>query len=106
MTTTDRPPNQPTVAQPVTLCEAFQRTAAVDPAALALHAFGSDQRLTWGQYAEQVRAAASRLAGLGITRGDTVGLMLTNRPEFHVYDAAAMHLGATCYSIYNTSAPD
>ena len=28
--------------------------------------------------------------------------MLTNRPEFHSFDAAAMHLGATPFSIYNT----
>ena len=31
--------------------------------------------------------------------------MLANRPEFLVADSAAMHLGATCFSIYNTSAP-
>ena len=28
--------------------------------------------------------------------------MLTNRPEFHWVDAAAMHIGATPYSVYNT----
>jgi long-chain acyl-CoA synthetase len=32
--------------------------------------------------------------------------MLTNRPEFHFVDAAAMHLGATPFSIYNTYAPE
>ncbi len=32
--------------------------------------------------------------------------MLTNRPEFHVLDTAVMHLGATPFSIYNTSSPD
>ncbi len=35
-------------------------------------------------------------------RGDTVALMLLNRPEFHFADAAVMHLGATPFSIYNT----
>ena len=35
-------------------------------------------------------------------RGDTVALMLFNRPEFHFADAAVMHLGATPFSIYNT----
>ena len=30
--------------------------------------------------------------------------MLTNRPEFHIVDLAAMHLGALPFSIYNTSA--
>ncbi len=32
--------------------------------------------------------------------------MLTNRPEFHLLDCAAMHLGATPFSIYNTSSPE
>jgi long-subunit acyl-CoA synthetase (AMP-forming) len=32
--------------------------------------------------------------------------MLINRPDFHLCDAAAMHLGATCFSVYNTSAPE
>ena len=29
-------------------------------------------------------------------------MMLTNRPEFHFADTAAMHLGATPFSVYNT----
>ncbi len=32
--------------------------------------------------------------------------MLTNRPEFHFADTAAIHLGATPFSIYNTSTPE
>ena len=32
--------------------------------------------------------------------------MLVNRPALHLTDAAAMHLGATCFSIYNTSSPE
>ena len=32
--------------------------------------------------------------------------MLTNRPEFHLIDTAAMHLGATPFSLYNTSSPE
>ena len=35
-----------------------------------------------------------------------MGIMLTNRPEFHWFDAAALHLGATPFSIYNTYAPE
>ena len=49
-----------------------------------------------------MREIAAGLAGLGVGRGDTVALMLTNRPEFHFADAAVMHLGATPFSIYNT----
>ena len=32
--------------------------------------------------------------------------MITNRPEFHFIDTAAIHLGATPFSIYNTSTPE
>ena len=41
-----------------------------------------------------------------MTRGDTVALMVSNRPEFMVADLAATMLGATPFSIYLTSAPD
>ena len=62
--------------------------------------------ITFGEYAERVRRLAGALHALGITPGDTLGFMLTNRPEFHLLDAAVMHLGAIPFSIYNTSAPD
>ena len=44
-----------------------------------------------------------RWASGGATRS---AFMLTNRPEFHLLDTAAMHLGATPFSIYNTSSPE
>ena len=50
-----------------------------------------------------MRAVASGLSALGVGRGDKVGIMLTNRPEFHFADTGAMHLGATPFSIYHTS---
>jgi long-subunit acyl-CoA synthetase (AMP-forming) len=62
--------------------------------------------ITWGEYRDRVRNAAAGLASLGLEKGDTIGLMLTNRPEFHIADTAAMHLGATPFSIYNTYTAD
>ncbi len=53
-----------------------------------------------------MRKRAAGLAKLGVERGDTVGFMLVNRPALHLTDAAAMHLGATCFSVYNTSSPE
>ena len=53
-----------------------------------------------------MRRIAAGLHKLGLRRGDTMALMLTNRPEFHLLDAAAMHLGAVPFSIYNTSSPE
>ena len=91
---------------PATLCEAFQRTAAVDPDAIAIRTVGGTQTLTWREYAAQVRSVAAGLAAKGIDRGDTIALMMSNRPEFHVVDAAATHLGAIPFSMYNTNSVD
>jgi long-subunit acyl-CoA synthetase (AMP-forming) len=89
-----------------TLCEAFQATAAIEPDHIALRTADGSVELTWREYSERVRRIAAGLAALGVHRGDTVALMMTNRPEFHVCDTAVFHLGATPFSIYNTLAPD
>jgi long-chain acyl-CoA synthetase len=89
-----------------TMCEAFQITAAEHPEQVALRTLGDGVSITFGEYAERVRRIAAGLHALGVRRGDTLGLMLSNRPEFHLVDTAAMHLGATPFSIYNTSAPE
>jgi long-chain acyl-CoA synthetase len=86
-----------------TLCEAFQATVARAPDAIALRSADTPATLTWRQYAQRVRRIAAGLAALGIGPGDTVGLMLTNRIEFYPCDTAALHRGATPFSIYNTS---
>ncbi len=89
-----------------TMCAAFQATAAARPGQVALRTMDGVTELTWERYAERVRGIAAGLAARGVRRGDTLALMLTNRPEFHLVDAAAMHLGAVSFSAYNTSAPE
>jgi long-chain acyl-CoA synthetase len=86
-----------------TLCAAFQVTAATNADRPALRSFGSDTALTWRDFAERVRSIATGLAALGIGPGDTVGLMLDSREEFHLADTAALHLGALPFSIYNSN---
>ena len=93
MTTTERP---------ATMCEAFQRTASIDPDAVSLMTPGGTQTMTWREYAAQVRKVAAGLAGLGVRRGDTVSLMMGNRIEFYPLEVGAQHLGATSFSVYNT----
>jgi long-chain acyl-CoA synthetase len=88
--------------RPATLCEAFQRAAAIDPDAVALRTPGDTQTLTWRDFAAQVRQVAAGLAGLGVRRGDTVSLMMGNRIEFYPLDVGAQHIGATVFSVYNT----
>ena len=92
--------------RPVTLCEAFQRTAAVEPDAVAVRTPGDTQTMTWRQYADQVRRVTAGLAALGVRRGETVSLMMANRIEFYPLDVGAQHLGATCFSVYNTLAAE
>jgi long-chain acyl-CoA synthetase len=85
-----------------TACEAFQATVAAHRDRPAIRTRGDDFTCTWAEYAARVEAIAAGLAAHGVRRGDSVALMLMNRPEFHFADAAVMHLGATPFSIYNT----
>src|SRR5215213_8000502 len=89
-----------------TVCEAFQLTAATNPDRPAIRTKDDEFTCTWAEYAPRVKDLAGGLAALGIEKGETVALMLTNRPEFHFADAAAMHLGAVAFSIYNTYTPE
>jgi long-subunit acyl-CoA synthetase (AMP-forming) len=89
-----------------TLCEAFQITAAQRPGQVALRTLGGATEITYAGFLAQVRALAAGLHSLGVGRGDTVALMLANRPEFSLADTAVMHLGATAFSIYNTSSAE
>ena len=89
-----------------TLTEAFQRTAAAHADGSALRTPGGETQVTWAQYGERVRALAAGLAAFGVGAGDTVAIMLTNRPETVLVDSAAMHIGAIPFSIYNTSSPE
>src|SRR4051812_36469733 len=84
----------------------FQFTAKRVPDRVALRTLDGSFEATWGEYAERVKRAAAGLAALGVEKGDTVAIMLVNRPEFHIVDAAAMHIGATPFSIYNTYTAD
>jgi long-subunit acyl-CoA synthetase (AMP-forming) len=98
----DTPP-RPRALAAATMCEAFQITAAERSSEVALRTINDAVSITFGEYADRVRGLAGGLHVLGVRAGDTVGFMLTNRPEFHLLDTAAMHLGATPFSIYNTS---
>src|SRR5919198_4085411 len=85
-----------------TVCGAFQATVEDNADRVAVRTKGDEFSITWAEYAERARRLAAGLAGLGLERGQTIALMLTNRPEFHLVDCAAMHLGATPFSVYNT----
>jgi long-subunit acyl-CoA synthetase (AMP-forming) len=85
-----------------TLTEAFRRTAANNPDVVAVRLPDDSVSLTWAELLSRVDAFAGGLAKLGVKRGDTVAIMLSNRPEFHISDLAVAMLGATPFSIYVT----
>jgi long-chain acyl-CoA synthetase len=104
--TAERASERPVGLDARTACEAFQLTAEAHPDRVAIRTKGDEFSCTWGEYADRVRSIAAGLASLGVEKGDTVALMMVNRPEFHFADAAAMHLGAVPFSIYNTYTAD
>ena len=88
------------------IAEAFRITAEDFPDRVAVRTKDDSTSITWGELRERVDALAGGLAKLGVKRGDTVALMIANRPEFHLVDLAVMTLGAVPYSIYLTSSPE
>ncbi len=88
-----------------TVAEALRRTAASHPDIVAVRTVDDSVSLTWSQLLARVDAVAGGLAALGVGRGDTVAIMLGNRPEFHIADLAAVTVGAIPFSIYVTYPP-
>ncbi|MGI8579448.1 MAG: AMP-dependent synthetase/ligase [Solirubrobacteraceae bacterium] len=89
-----------------TLAEAFRRTAEAHADQVAFRTADDSLSLTWAETRDRVSAIAGGLAGLGLGKGDSLAIMLSNRPEFHLVDLAAVVLGATPFSIYQTYTPE
>src|SRR3954454_16165368 len=89
-----------------TMAEAFRLTVEELPDQVAVRTKDDEVRLTWRQLRDRVDGLAAGLHRLGVRRGDTVALMFGNRPEFAVADLAAMTLGATPFSLYQTLTPE
>src|SRR3954470_9599742 len=92
----------PRALQETTMCGALLRTLGERGDAVALRTPDGAVSFTFAEAGERIRAIAAALAALGVGRGDAVGLMMSNRPEFNLIDAAAMLLGAVPFSVYNT----
>src|SRR4029453_4261465 len=89
-----------------TIVHAFRATVAAAPDRVAVRTLGDSVSLTWGALGRRVDALAGGRAKLGVRRGDTVALLIGNRPEFHLVDLAVTTLGATPFSLYPTLAPE
>ena len=86
--------------------EAFQATAERFADGVALRTPDGAVEVTFREYAERVRRIASGLSARGLKREDTIALLMVNRPEFFICDTAALHVGATPFSVYATSSPE
>ena len=89
-----------------TVAQAFRRTAREHESAVAIRTLDGSVEWTWGELLARVDALAGGLRGLGVDRGETVAIMLVNRPEFHLADMAVVTAGGTPFSIYQTYTPD
>ena len=92
---------------PDTLTGRFLATVAGHGDLVALSdPFDDSRRWTYRQYADEVARAAAGLEAIGVGKDTRVVLMTRNRAEFHIADTAALFLGATPFSVYNTAAPE
>src|SRR3954463_2693668 len=89
-----------------TIAEAFRLTVEEHADQIAVRTKDDEIAWTWAELQRRVDAFAGGLHALGLARGDTLALMISNRPEFMVADLAATMLGATPFSIYLTSSAD
>jgi long-subunit acyl-CoA synthetase (AMP-forming) len=88
-----------------TVGDLFVDAVSRRPDQVAVRTLDDEVSLTWEVLGERVAAAAAGLRSLGVRRGDTVALLMTNRPEFWVADLAVTLAGATPFSLYPTSPP-
>src|SRR3954447_189220 len=89
-----------------TLAEAFRLTARQRAADVAVRTKGDAVSWTWEDLRERVDRLAAGLHAIGLRKDDTIALLLSNRPEFHQADLAAMMVGATPFSIYMQYTPE
>jgi len=101
---TRTPPKQAKHAR--TIAEAFRITASAHDDKVAIRSRDGSVEWTWGELRDRVDALAGGLRALGVDRGETVALMLVNRPEFHLADLAVVTAGGTPFSIYQTYTAD
>ena len=72
------------------------------PDALQVKVAGAYKPISHSEVAERVRHAARGLSSLGVRRGDRVGILSENRPEWAIADFACLTAGLTDVPIYPT----
>ncbi len=75
-------------------------------AALACKREGKWRKYSIQEYAELTNNFSYGMLKLGIKRGDKIGIVSSNRPEWNMLDFAAMQIGAISVPIYPTISQD
>jgi len=89
-----------------TMALAIRETAGNHGDIVAVRTADDSVSFTWAQLLEEIDLLAGGLVDLGVSRPDTVALMMGNRPEFHIADMAVVTAGGTPFSVYQTYTAD
>ncbi|MFH1114713.1 MAG: AMP-binding protein [Pseudomonadota bacterium] len=74
--------------------------------AIRKKSLGIWEALTWKDYLDYTRRTAIGLLSLGLKRGERVGIISGNEPEWLFSELASQALGAVTVNLFTTSAPD
>ncbi|MFN8140761.1 MAG: AMP-binding protein [Solirubrobacterales bacterium] len=91
-----------------TLADLLPNSAArhgSDGAFLFKNEAGSWEETSYEKVAAEVQALTLGLKALGVQRGDKVAIIGNTRPEWTLFDFAAMSTGATVVPIYQSNSP-
>ncbi|AWB92201.1 AMP-dependent synthetase/ligase [Aeromicrobium chenweiae] len=94
------------MSDPDTLVSAFRATVAGLQGSPALRSSDGRIDLSWSEYGVAADRIAAGFAGLGVRSGDTVAILMGNRPEWQLADTGALIAGATPFSLYTSAPPD
>ena len=75
-------------------------------AALASKVNGEWKKISIQEYVERTNLISYGLMALGVEKGDRVGLVSGNRPDWNIIDFAIMQIGAVSVPIYPTISQD
>ena len=106
--TTRQYPDHPDIASLDTFPKLLAHNADNWPREVALREkeFGIWNELTWADYQDQVARMALGMHASGVTVGQTVAIIGSNRPEWVITEVAAHALGAMSLGIYADSLGD
>ncbi|MGZ4213006.1 MAG: AMP-dependent synthetase/ligase [Actinomycetota bacterium] len=62
--------------------------------------------MTWAEAGRIARAVAGGLADMGIEKGNTISILSSSRPEWHLADWGAIFAGAVPVGIYTSNSPE